>query len=464
MNHVDTTQTITHVSLCAGYGGIDLGLKRAIPALRTIAFSEIEAFAAANLVAKMEAGLLDAAPLWTDLKTFPWAEFHGCVDILSGGYPCQPFSAAGKRLGADDPRHLWPHISAGIAAMRPAVCFFENVEGHISLGLREVISELESLGYKTTWGIFSASEVGAPHQRKRVFILAECSSQRGAARLSRQIAGQEGVAGVADDGGDLGQLVNAELHGRQDWQHDNTRPQSCSGHSDTWPSRPGEPQHWWEPPRVVSNPSSQRAGQRSELRGEECGSRSALPRDVEQSGEGRLPNTAHLRLEEQSECGAEREAAASGAGNAGRVHPRKAQEGRPLEHSSHRSNGEQQAEQQGRHSAGGSGEEGTMGHPDSPRPQVGPRQRGSAIQGTDTDGGASEQRQIKLAMGDPVDGTEPWLGVPQLSGLSHQELAEIREWMQRSDNRTDELRLLGNGVVPQTCERAFRVLMEELTQ
>ena len=86
MSHVDSTSPVTHVSLCAGYGGIDLGLHRAIPNLRTIAVSEIEAFACANLVAKMEAGLLDPAPIWTDLKTFPWAEFRDRVDILSGGY------------------------------------------------------------------------------------------------------------------------------------------------------------------------------------------------------------------------------------------------------------------------------------------------------------------------------------------------------------------------------------------
>ena len=169
---MDTTQTITHVSLCAGYGGIDLGLKRAIPGLRTIAFSEIEAFAVANLVAKMEAGQLDPAPVWTDLKTFPWHQFRGKVDILSTGYPCQPFSAAGLRKGADDQRHLWPAIADGISVLQPTLCFFENVEGHISLGLRDVIRDLGSRGYTATWGIFSASEVGAPHQRKRVFILA----------------------------------------------------------------------------------------------------------------------------------------------------------------------------------------------------------------------------------------------------------------------------------------------------
>jgi DNA (cytosine-5)-methyltransferase 1 len=121
---------------------------------------------------------LDAAPIWTNLKTFPWAEFRGKVDILSGGYPCQPFSAAGKRLGTEDPRHLWPFIADGIRAMQPRLCFFENVEGHITLGLKEVISELESIGYRTTWGIFSAREVGAPHRRKRIFILAYSDSFR----------------------------------------------------------------------------------------------------------------------------------------------------------------------------------------------------------------------------------------------------------------------------------------------
>ena len=201
---MDTTKTATHVSLCAGYGGIDLGLKRAIPSLRTIAFSEIEAFACANLVAKMEAGNLDPAPIWTDVKTFPYASFHGKVDILSGGYPCQPFSAAGKRLGADDPRHLWPFIADGVAAMRPEWCFFENVEGHISLGLPNVIEDLAGMGYRTAWGIFSASEVGACHERRRVFILAHAVRERGLVppewfKPAEQDAGSEGSAWRTED-------------------------------------------------------------------------------------------------------------------------------------------------------------------------------------------------------------------------------------------------------------------------
>jgi site-specific DNA-cytosine methylase len=212
---------LNHISLCTGYGGIDLGLSRVLgDRVRTVAYSEIEAFACANLVAKMEAGLLDPAPIWTDLKTFPWEKFRGLVDILSGGYPCQPFSAAGKRAGKNDPRHLWPWIADGIAILRPRFCFFENVEGHVTLGLRDVIEDLGRMGYRTTWGVFSAAEVGAPHQRKRVFVLAHDQRKR-IEELSGWFASPT-QHGTVRDGG-------------------------------AWPSRPGEPQHGWEPPRVVGN-------------------------------------------------------------------------------------------------------------------------------------------------------------------------------------------------------------------
>jgi len=381
MTNVDTPSTLTHVSLCAGYGGIDLGLKRAIPALRTIAFAEIEAFACANLVAKMETGLLDPAPLWTNLKTFPWSDFHDCVDILSGGYPCQPFSAAGKRLGADDPRHLWPFIAAGIAAMRPSVCFFENVEGHISLGLPDVLQDLAGMGYRTTWGIFSASEVGAVHQRKRVFILAECSSQRSAARFSRSLAGQEGIAGITNNGSGktCNELEHAQLHRRQDWQHDNAGPQLGGGHSAPWPSRPGEQQFAWEPPRVVVGNAPSPRSPRPEDTGADCGD----------AGQGTW-------REESERAGAMADA-----------------QGSIWRRSSNEDNGCRRTAEAGRPN------------------------------------GSQSNGQIESPLGGDPHGPAGGVGYAQLCVTS--------------DNRTDELRLLGNGVVPATAERAFRVLFAELT-
>ena len=182
---MDTTKTITHLSLCAGYDGIGIGLERVLPNLRAIAYVEIEAFAIANLVSKMESEQLDAAPIYSDVKTFPYKEFRGRVDILSGGFPCQPFSQAGVRKGVEDPRHLYPHFSRGIEECKPGIVFLENVEGIISSKTAEgesvlhyVLKDLERLGYKAEAGVFSASEVGFPHQRKRVFIMGYSTSER----------------------------------------------------------------------------------------------------------------------------------------------------------------------------------------------------------------------------------------------------------------------------------------------
>jgi DNA-cytosine methyltransferase len=352
---VDTTKEFTAIEWCAGYGGIHLGLKRAIPNLRVIAYGEIEAFCCANLVAKMEAGLLDPAPLWTDIKTFPCEDFRDRVDLLVAGYPCQPFSAAGKRLGTEDPRHLWPHIARSIRVIRPRLCFFENVEGHISLGLREVIGELESIGYKAAWGIFSAAEVGAPHQRKRVFILAVSNSLGGAAGLSRSLAWNEGVAGVSDNGGGkgCGELADSS-RGRFKQCESKGHKAGWISFTSQWPSRPGEPQHGWEPPRVVGD------------------------------AEGSRPQALTSNRIRNAESDAQSTSA------------------------------------------------------------------------------YADRRQIEPSLGRNAPRRLHGVDLAELSGLSHQELAEICEWMVRCDNRTDELRLLGNGVVPATAERAFRVLIEEL--
>ena len=168
----------TMLSFCSGYGGIERGLELAGASHRVLAYVEIEAFAITNLVAKMEQGKLAPAPIWTDIKTFPAHLFRDCVDLIAGGYPCQPFSNAGKRAGKNDPRDLWRYIREHIRTVRPLQCFFENVEGHISLGLSTVISDLEEDCYDSTWGIFSAEECGAPHQRKRIFLLSDANSSR----------------------------------------------------------------------------------------------------------------------------------------------------------------------------------------------------------------------------------------------------------------------------------------------
>ncbi len=172
------------VSLCTGLGGIERGLELAAPrAFKPVLYCEREISAAAVIAKEIERGSLPAAPIWSDVKTITrgsaarYLDRVG-VDCITGGYPCQPFSVAGKRLGEDDPRHLWPFIAQAIERYAPTLCFFENVSGHLVLGFREVCECLERLGYRVAAGLFTASEIGAGHRRERLFILADSSSQR----------------------------------------------------------------------------------------------------------------------------------------------------------------------------------------------------------------------------------------------------------------------------------------------
>ena len=174
---MDSTEELTVLSLCSGYGGLDLGLSAAIQRPMRVVAVEIEAYALANLVEKAEQGKMAIEALWPDCKNFPAKEFSGCFDIITAGYPCQPFSVAGKRKGKADPRHLWPFIRDIVREIRPFQCFFENVAGHLSIGFDSVVRDLDDLGYRVEAGLFTASEVGAPHRRERLFILANSDLQ-----------------------------------------------------------------------------------------------------------------------------------------------------------------------------------------------------------------------------------------------------------------------------------------------
>lgn len=152
---------------------LDLGVDVAFGGTRAVGYVERDAFAAAVLVERMEDEALEPAPVWAgDLATFPWRDFHGLVDIVAAGFPCQPHSVAGSRGGVDDERWIWPDIVAGIRALRPGFVVLENVSGlRSSGGLAPVLGDLASSGYRVAWTSSRASDVGASHQRERVFIV-----------------------------------------------------------------------------------------------------------------------------------------------------------------------------------------------------------------------------------------------------------------------------------------------------
>lgn len=185
------TDDFRGISLCAGYAGLDLGLHIAEPGYRTVAFVERESHAAATVVARMADQALAPAPVWDDLRSFDGRPWRGRVHIVTAGYPCQPFSYAGRRAGDLDPRHLWPDVARIVDEVEPEWVFCENVEGHLSMGFPDVVESLRDLGYTTKAGLFTAREAGASHRRRRLFILAH-SDRVGRRVLSGHDVGERG--------------------------------------------------------------------------------------------------------------------------------------------------------------------------------------------------------------------------------------------------------------------------------
>ena len=151
-------------SLFSGYGGLDLAVQRVYGG-EVVWYSEIDKHACTVLAARHP-----GVPNLGDITAVDWAAVPP-IDILTGGYPCQPFSHAGQRKGTNDERHLWPYVRDAIVALRPMVTVLENVDGHRSLGLDVVLGDLADLGLSARWGVVRAADAGAPHGRKRVFIV-----------------------------------------------------------------------------------------------------------------------------------------------------------------------------------------------------------------------------------------------------------------------------------------------------
>lgn len=177
--------SLTVGSLFSGIGGLDLGLERA--GMEVIWQSEIEPYACRVLEKHWP-----LVPNLGNIKNIEWSNVER-PDVICGGYPCQPFSLAGKRAGENDPRHLWPYVRNAISELRPRYAVLENVRGHTSLGGTTVIAELADLGYDAEWRIVSASSVGAPHKRDRLIVVAYSCSEGGTRRRSAFEGGYEGV-------------------------------------------------------------------------------------------------------------------------------------------------------------------------------------------------------------------------------------------------------------------------------
>lgn len=295
------------LSLFSGIGGIDLAAEWA--GIETVAFCEREPFPK-----KVLRKHWPNVPIYDDVCTLSREvlERDGvigpgrAIDIISAGYPCQPFSNAGKRRGKEDDRHLWPEVKRLLSEIRPRWFLGENVAGHITLGLDDVLSDLESIGYTAQPVVIPACAVGAPHRRDRIFILAYASCElsygrrrEGGGRAQHSDRRQDVANAPSGRGGELpvfrtgSQQEDANADGcsqdvgytklircsGESWRR--TKQQPTNGHFELengigkdgatesrlggmldgisgwmdkykWPAAQGQNQYDWEPPRVAT--------------------------------------------------------------------------------------------------------------------------------------------------------------------------------------------------------------------
>ena len=173
------------LDLFSGIGGFSLGFERC--GMQTAAFCEIDGYCRQVLRTHWP-----RSPIYSDIKSLTNRRLHHDgihdIDLICGGYPCQPFSTAGNQRGERDPRHLWPEMYRLIRELRPRWIVCENVAGHVELGLDTVLADLDDAGYTTTPFVVPACAVGAPHRRDRLWIVAHAAR----IRLPRPVGSHSG--------------------------------------------------------------------------------------------------------------------------------------------------------------------------------------------------------------------------------------------------------------------------------
>ncbi|MCG7406751.1 DNA (cytosine-5-)-methyltransferase [Paenibacillus sp. ACRRX] len=271
--------------LFSGIGGIDLAAHWA--GMETVAFCEREPFPQQVLRKHWP-----DVPIYDDVCTLTAERLQEdeiigsgrAIDIISAGYPCQPFSNAGKRRGKEDDRHLWPEVARLLSEIRPRWFIGENVAGHVTMGLDDVLIDLESLGYKAQAFVIPAAAIGAPHRRDRVFVVAHsdcCDEWTGEEpKQPKRNAPRESISNSSDDvansasigksgsrepfesidqtssrDGQASKSINVRFGEERSAESRMGRvldglSNRVDGHR--WPATLGQPQHDWEPPRVAT--------------------------------------------------------------------------------------------------------------------------------------------------------------------------------------------------------------------
>ena len=220
---------MNELALFAGAGGGILGGH--LLGWRTVCAVEWEPYPTSVLIARQNEGVLAPFPIWDDVRTFDGRPWRGLVDVVSGGFPCQDISAAGKGAGIEGERSgMWAHMARIIREVGPRYCFVENSPMLTSRGLGRVLGDLAETGYDARWGVLGAVDAGAPHKRDRIWIVGTLANAMHARERREPRQYQDEGDALADAHG--AQREGAGFAIRGDTKHSDDYPPSSWWRSD----------------------------------------------------------------------------------------------------------------------------------------------------------------------------------------------------------------------------------------
>jgi DNA (cytosine-5)-methyltransferase 1 len=233
---------VHELALFAGAGGGILGGK--LLGWRTVCAVEWEPYPASVLCARQNDKVLETFPIWDDVQTFDGKPWRGIVDVVSGGFPCQDISAAGKGVGIDGERSgMWGEMARIIHEVRPRYAFVENSPMLTSRGLGRVLGDLASMGFDARWGVLGAADVGANHQRDRIWILAKWRGQLPHTQHNRIRRWEQQQESIKKENGKMAYSCD---EGLQRYRDKGINEKSIEQERVTWSGVIGRCGNWWK--------------------------------------------------------------------------------------------------------------------------------------------------------------------------------------------------------------------------